>query len=818
MPISQMHQTMKRWTSLISRIVRVGARGAAIGSEPVPPIGLNVAKTAHGCRWKDAYGRMQISCTDLLTPTNVAAEKVAKFLDDENNYTNSCYGNSSAFGAFRDSQMQAIDNLSETAAIQSEPQPDCFQGYIYFSRVDENTGLTMHYRKEQNQTTAAGAASNEITEEILFDPAAFGAQIGIDRHSPDLQHVHLRVSPGNNRFLVSIYHATRNCTAIYALEQTPTASGKQMRVIDHVVNTGSAEWVTNDTFLYTTVDAMLRPHTVWLKNLSRNQNNAQVIDTGTRGSDRMIHHEADERFFVHVSASKDGDLISINSNSKKESKIWVLPGTEAQTQIFNLCPIPVWHEPNKLCFVEHHAGYVYAMVNSGATDGLFKLVRLKQRLTELARQHNDGASLDWVEVATAPPNHTLHDVDFFTSGIVMHCRDLRGLPVYNVIPYPATTHTDASTPTAGLLRLPNPAAVASVVPRANADPASTRMYFRTASPLVPCTDWVFPLKGAENAPGAAARLVTPLTLPQEETLRTDGYHGANTDEDVEGVTSSPALALERLASSYRCERLSVQHDDVTVPVTVTFPREGAVSSAASVRPLLVRVYGAYGESLELDFNAGDAALLLRGWSIAHCHVRGGGELGTLWHQQGREKLKQNSIHDLLACLDALVDRGYATSHAAVCVEGISAGGFVAAAACNIAPASMGALVLKVPFVDVLSSMLDPTLPLTQHESDEWGDVIGSADAFHAVRAVCPYTNLRTQTYPPVFAIGATDDDRVQFWHAAKYIARLREVDTSSNKKHLYTLRGGHFAHDSTRTTSLVHAFLYEAVYGSPPER
>ncbi len=232
-----------------------------------------------------------------------------------------------------------------------------------------------------------------------------------------------------------------------------------------------------------------------------------------------------------------------------------------------------------------------------------------------------------------------------------------------------------------------------------------------------------------------------------------------------------ALAGAFSAGDYRVERIEV--GSAAVPVTALRHRDTPLNGSA---PLWLYGYGAYGESLDPGFDADRLSLLDRGVIIAYAHVRGGGERGARWHDQGRAAHKANSYADFVAVADALVERGYAAANRIIAVGG-SAGGLLVAAALNRRPKRFAAALLQVPFVDVLSTMLDPSLPLTELEYAEWGDPRREAD-YRAMASWSPYDNLREAAYPAVLATAGLHDGQVAYWEPAKYIARLRQLSSN----------------------------------------
>jgi oligopeptidase B len=223
-------------------------------------------------------------------------------------------------------------------------------------------------------------------------------------------------------------------------------------------------------------------------------------------------------------------------------------------------------------------------------------------------------------------------------------------------------------------------------------------------------------------------------------------------------------------SRYTMERLhAIAPDGTKVPISLAFrndvPRDGSA-------PMHLTGYGAYGYPLPVLFSSNRLSLLDRGVVCALAHVRGGGELGKPWHDAGRMERKPNSFDDFITVADHLIREGYASRRRLI-IEGGSAGGLLIAAVLNRRPDLAGGAVMKVPFVDVINTMLDTSLPLTVGEFEEWGNP-ADARQFAVLRSYCPYSNLSRQPYPAMLVKTSINDSQVMYWEPAKYVARLRE--------------------------------------------
>ncbi len=226
-------------------------------------------------------------------------------------------------------------------------------------------------------------------------------------------------------------------------------------------------------------------------------------------------------------------------------------------------------------------------------------------------------------------------------------------------------------------------------------------------------------------------------------------------------------------------------------------------------PLLLIGYGAYEESLDVEFNSDYLSLLDRGVVIALAHVRGGGELGHDWYEQGRLRNKEHSFSDFLECAEYLISRGY-TAAGKIAAWGASAGGLLVAVAAQRRPELFAALVAEVPFVDVVNTLLDPSLPLTVHDFEEFGNPANESE-YHYLRGYSPYDNVRTQDYPPMLITTGMHDQRVGYWESLKWVAKLRAIKTDDNLLLLKIDTTGHYGdagrYQNLKRTALIYSFL-----------
>ncbi|MCZ0737037.1 S9 family peptidase [Phreatobacter sp. AB_2022a] len=242
-------------------------------------------------------------------------------------------------------------------------------------------------------------------------------------------------------------------------------------------------------------------------------------------------------------------------------------------------------------------------------------------------------------------------------------------------------------------------------------------------------------------------------------------------------------------SAYVTRRLlAPAADGETVPVSLVYRKDLALDGTA---PLLLYGYGSYGASMPASFSTTRLSLVDRGFVYAIAHVRGGMEKGYRWYRNGKREHKLNTFTDFIAAAEHLAAERF-TAPGRIVTHGGSAGGLLMGAIANMRPELWGGVIAEVPFVDLVNTMLDDTLPLTPPEWREWGDPIRDADAFRRMLGYSPYDNVAAHAYPPILALAGVSDPRVTYWEPAKWVARLRAAKTDANPVLLVTnMDSGH---------------------------
>jgi len=248
-------------------------------------------------------------------------------------------------------------------------------------------------------------------------------------------------------------------------------------------------------------------------------------------------------------------------------------------------------------------------------------------------------------------------------------------------------------------------------------------------------------------------------------------------------------------------------DGEQVPVSLLYRKDTPLDGSS---PVWLYGYGSYGISIPAAFNTNILSLADRGFIYAIAHIRGGKDKGYGWYKAGKMMTKKNTFEDFIAAGRHLVAEGF-TTEGNIVAQGGSAGGMLMGAVANMAPELFRGIIAEVPFVDVLNTMLDDTLPLTPPEWNEWGNPIANKEAFEYMRAYSPYDNVAAKAYPNILAVGGLTDPRVTYWEPAKWVAKLRELKTDGNLLLLKTQMGaGHGGapgrFDRLKEVALVYAF------------
>jgi oligopeptidase B len=468
-------------------------------------------------------------------------------------------------------------------------------------------------------------------------------------------------------------------------------------------------------------------------------------------ADTLVYHESDQSFFLDVSRTRSRRYLLLDISSHSTSEVRFLSADSPREPFRLVQP----RKPGVEYSVSHHGERFFITTNDAAPN--FRLVQAPV---------SDPAQANWTPVLPYRPEVKLDGTDVFRSHLVVYEREA-GLRHIRVIELGSgETH-----------RIPFPEPVYTIRAQENREFDTTLLRFAYTSLVTPSSVIDYDL-----------RRRTWAVRKQTEVL--GGY--------------DPSL--------YRSERLfATAPDGVRVPISLVYrvPFE-----AAGPRPLLLNGYGAYGLSYDPVFSSNALSLLDRGLVVAIAHVRGGEELGRPWYEGGRLLNKRNSFADFIAAAEHLVAEGYTTPDQ-LAISGGSAGGLLIGAVTNMRPELFRAALAEVPFMDVVNTMLDATLPLTVIEYDEWGNP-NDPEAYAYIHSYSPYDNIESADYPHMLVTAGLHDPRVAYWEPAKYTAKLRARKTSSSRLLLRTNMGaGHGGasgrYDYLREVAFKYAFLLDVL-------
>jgi oligopeptidase B len=467
--------------------------------------------------------------------------------------------------------------------------------------------------------------------------------------------------------------------------------------------------------------------------------------------DALVHFEPDESFFLDIHRTRSRRFLLLELASHSTSEVRYADADQPGAEFRVVEPRRHGIEYG----VAHHGDRFYIVTNDDAPN--FRLVSAPAA---------DPGRAGWSEVLPYRPEIKLDSVEAFRDHLVIWERKdgLRRLRVLEL-----------ATGRDHLVRFPEP--VYTV--RAQENPEFDSAVFRFSY----------------------TSLVTPNSV---------------VDYDLAARSWTVRKQTEVLGgydpSQYRSERLCATAPDGTgVPVSVVYR---APLQRDGHRPLLLQGYGAYGYSFDPAFSSNLLSLLDRGYVVAIAHVRGGEEMGRPWYEGGKLLNKPNSFTDFIAAAEHLISQGYTSPHR-LAINGGSAGGLLMGAVTNLRPDLFRAVVAEVPFVDVVNTMLDATLPLTVIEYDEWGNP-GDPACYDCIRAYSPYDNVASRDYPHMLVTAGLNDPRVAYWEPAKWTARLRARKTDSNRLLLRINMGaGHGGasgrYDHLREVASKYAFLLDVV-------
>jgi oligopeptidase B len=514
------------------------------------------------------------------------------------------------------------------------------------------------------------------------------------------------------------------------LETGETLPGEVQRV-------GSITWAADNTTLFYSVEDEEQKRQFQLFRHTRGTDHA---------TDTLVYQDDDERFNIGAGRTRDGKYIILESSSHTTTECHWLPAERPAGQFAVICPREDEHEYS----VDHRNGLWFIRTNDRGR--YFRLV---------STPVDTPARENWAERIPHRDNIMLEDFDLF-AGFYFACEREAGLPRLRLWRF---TGDGPEAQQTGEITFPEPAYSAS--PHVN-------RIFETAKFRY----------GYQS-------LVTPSSVFEYDV--TTGNSTLLKQLEVPGGFDRTLYASERINAT--------ASDGAQIPISIVYRKDKRefgrgphgqvlVRGVEGRNPLYVYGYGSYGYSLPLGFGSNRLSLLDRGVVMAYAHIRGGGDLGKPWHDAGKMLTKRNTFTDFIAVVEHLTAAGYGDP-ARVAIEGGSAGGLLMGAVTNLRPDLFRAVLSHVPFVDVMNTMLDASLPLTVPEYEEWGDP-NEATYFNYMLSYSPYDNLKHATYPAMLVKTSLHDSQVMYWEPAKYVAKLRTLKAGSSPLLLVTnMKAGH---------------------------
>ena len=520
-------------------------------------------------------------------------------------------------------------------------------------------------------------------------------------------------------------------------------------------------------FFYTRVDDAMRPWQLWRHELSTSSD-----------QDVLVFQEDDAQYTVSVGRSRDDAMIVVMVNSSMTSEIHYVPADQPTTALALLEERRHGIEYGVEHFTDaSEQGWWLKITNEGATD--FRL---------LARRVNGDL---WREIIPERPGNRLDGVDAFQTFLALSerndgCAALRLVPILDgddpfgneLLSRSSMVEGDSFPNTVGISANPN---------------------FDTTHVRVSMTSLITPRLVGDVVVATGELLVRK----QQQVL--GGYDESNYVTGRLWVTTSDALQVP--------VSIVARRDLVNI-------RDDGSLEARQPSPFLLYGYGSYEISIDPSFSSLRLSLLDRGVIFAIAHIRGGGEMGRSWYEMGRLAQKPTTFSDFVTVARSLIRQGWTTS-GQLAARGGSAGGLLMGAVMNAAPELFHAIVAEVPFVDVLTTMLDDSLPLTVGEWEEWGNPDASAASYRTMKGYSPYDNVLANgdqgpiTYPHLYASGGLNDSRVGFWEPAKWVLKLRDANPANRAVLKTEMGAGHGGpsgrYDSWRDEAQVLAWLLNEI-------
>ena len=433
--------------------------------------------------------------------------------------------------------------------------------------------------------------------------------------------------------------------------------------------------------------------------------------------DTLLYKEKDETFYVSIDKTSDYKYIILHSGNSTSTELQYIDSHASKHKLHMLIP----RREDHLCSVDHVHDHFYIQTNDKGKN--FRLVRVKD---------SNPIFKNYEEIVSHSDEKYLLNVDLYDDFFVTEIKE-KGLPQIRLLNY-NLQELDS-------IKFPDPTYTASAIYSCHDD--DSELLIGYSSPVSPSTVFKYTV---------ANRKMKQIKVQEIPS-------GYNKEE-------------------YKCERVFAESRDGKTKIPVSLIYKKSLFKKDGSNPLFLYGYGSYGISIPPSFSVSALSFLDRGFVYAIAHIRGGDDLGFKWYEDAKFLNKKLTFNDFIDCAKSLIKKKY-TSRGNIAISGGSAGGMLIGTAINEEPELFKAAVAVVPFVDVLNTMLDDTLPLTPGEFKEWGNP-KEKKFFDYIKSYSPYDNIKSQKYPTLYVKGGLNDPRVTYWEPAKWVAKLRDSKLDKN--------------------------------------
>ena len=675
--------------------------------------------------------------------------------------------------------------------------------FEYYTKTAAGAAYVVHARRPRGSGSALlrGEELSEEGEEVVLDENQLASghdfcSVGAVEASPSHKIVTYAVDFEGDETYRLHFKAMRGC----GISPPDVIEGSN----------GDVEWGSEVSIYYLTMDGVHRPYKLWCHVLGEPQS-----------EDRLLFEENDERFWLGIDKSRSGAFILLSSVSKRTSEVHAIPlvGDPLTRGVLN-CIAP--RREGVLYQVDHVSDSPDAVSNWSATapppSGVFAVLTNADKAKNFKLAVAPLTGGPWIDVVPESDALYLESIDAFAGALVIQGR-AGGVPQIWLLPRASLLFPSQQSSNVILARLPTPAAVYSLSIKSTPEWGAAALRFRYAAPCTPdCVAEVnfekaFGEDALRDEAGVAAwRIVAGTSLYDALRVVPVAATRLLKQRQVPNVDPSnyATLRIEAVASDGSRIPISLVYrpsahgmaPPLGAALGASWIGSGAAAEAGKSCPLpcpaslVLYGYGSYGASMDKGFSTATLALADRGVVYAIAHVRGGGEMGRSWYEDGgRCHTKKNTFSDFIACAEHLIASGW-TEKGRVACWGASAGGLLVGAVLNARPDLWAAALSDVGFVDVIESVADPSIPLAVTEWEEWGNP-NVREAYDYIKSYSPLDNLvKGARYPPILLTGGLNDSRVAYWEPAKFAQRLRAATSGDPAVILLKtdMGAGHFSY------------------------